>query len=186
MAPVPGAHFSFRGGGQCDGALDGGAVTAIAARLEFVDAQTLFDTCELGPDFNLRGTLSIGSSRFELTVDLVRLALTGPFRLTTSGGGLVLGTAQFLPAQSSTAVQQCLGSGLLDASLAATFSTVTALSGLSVTSPPATQPPPGTAPNPAPKAHTRHHRRRRSEAGVRHSRCRRSPCHVRVHRARRR
>jgi hypothetical protein len=114
--PRPGAHFDYSGTGVCG---------AQAATLSFVDASTLFDTCELGPDLPLTGTMTIGSDRFTVTVDLLRLALAGPFLVTTRGGGLGAGVATFTPPGNQlTAAEACAGAGIATASLSANFSTI--------------------------------------------------------------
>jgi hypothetical protein len=99
----------------------------------FRDVATLFDTCELGPDFNLHGSLTINlrrqAHRFAITVNLARLALVGPFLLTTAGGGRALGVAQFQPSDAAAAPQQCASGGISSASLVASFNTVAALVG---------------------------------------------------------
>jgi len=100
----------------------------------FDNVSTLFDTCQLGPDFNLDGDVRIASGHpqtntFDVTVNLARLALAGPFLLTTPGGGLALGVAQFTPGDPAAAVQQCLSTGVDAASLSGTFSTLLPLAG---------------------------------------------------------
>jgi len=121
IVPVPGAHFSFQGTGTCDG--------GVPLTLTFTDVSTLFDTCELGPDLPLSGAMTIGAARFGVTVDLVRVALAGPFALTTPGGGLAAGVAQFTPASAAAALTQCVSSGVSQASLSGRFTTVTPLVG---------------------------------------------------------
>lgn len=119
LVPRPGPHFDFSGTGECG---------AQPATLSFVHASTLFDTCELGPDFPLRGTMTIGPDSYAVTIDLLRAALAGPFLITTRGGGLGAGLATFTPAGNQvTAVEDCLGAGVAHASLSASFSTVTPL-----------------------------------------------------------
>jgi hypothetical protein len=131
LVPVPGAQFSYAGAGTCSGTLDGAAVAAAPLTVTFTNVQTLFDTCELGPDVNLSGEATVGAQRFEIVVNLVRAAVAGPFVLSTGGGGLALGTAQFTPAADPvTAVTQCLSQGVAAASLSATFNTITPLVGL--------------------------------------------------------
>jgi hypothetical protein len=129
LIPRSGAHFSFNGSGHCDGHLDGVALSAAPVAVTFTNVETVFDTCELGPDVNLHGTLTVAASHFEVTVDLARLVLAGPLRLTTTGGGLALGSAQFQPGDSSTAPQQCVGAGVDNATLAASFTTLAPLVG---------------------------------------------------------
>ena len=141
VVPVPGPHFSYNGTGTCSGTLDGKPVSAAPLTLTFVNVSTLFDTCELGPDFDLHGDLTIGPAAqrdlFKITVNLARLALAGPFAVTTTGSGLGAGAAQFNPADASTAPQQCATTGIGAATLAASFNTLSALIG-------ARQPPPAT------------------------------------------
>ncbi len=80
---------------------------------------------ELGPDFPLTGAMTIGSAHYTVTLDLLRLAVAGPFVITTRGGGLGAGVATFIPAGDQvTAVEDCLGAGVAHASLSASFSTV--------------------------------------------------------------
>jgi hypothetical protein len=101
--------------------------------------QTAFDTCELGPDFNLHGTLAVQSggttTDFPVTINLLRLALFGPFTLTTPGGGRAAGTAQFTPAKAATAILQCGSTGIATATLAGSFTTSAPLVGAVVTPP---------------------------------------------------
>jgi hypothetical protein len=129
IVPVLGAHFSFQGSGACNGKLSGATVASAPLTLTFTDASTLFDTCELGPDFPLRGVMTIGAARFDATVDLLRLALAGPFAITTPGGGLGAGVAQFEPASAAAALTQCVSTGVTQATLAGRFATVTPLVG---------------------------------------------------------
>ncbi len=133
LVPVLGSHFSYRGSGACSGTLDGAAVQSAAITVRFTDVSTLFDTCELGPDFDLRGTATIGTGAvrdtYVVVVNLPRLALFGPFVLSTGGGGLAAGLAQFAPPDASTAIQQCVAPGLSTASLSASFNTLAPLIG---------------------------------------------------------
>ena len=115
LIPRPHPHFEFAGTGTCN---------RIPATLTFVHASTLFDTCELGPDLPLRGTLTVGSASFAVTVDLVRVALAGPFALTTAGGGLAVGVATFNPGNPVGALERCLTTGVAAASLSAQFTTL--------------------------------------------------------------
>jgi hypothetical protein len=138
LIPVPNARFSYRGSGSCDGQLDAAPVHAAHLTVAFDHVTTAFDTCELGPDFDLHGSLTISAQRvdtFAIVVNLARLALIGPFSLTTAGGGQALGIAEFTPADPSTAVQQCASSGLNDASLAASFNTSAPLAGVAADPP---------------------------------------------------
>jgi hypothetical protein len=120
VVPRPGPHFDFHGTGTCGPS---------PAALTFRRASTVFDTCELGPDFPLRGTLTVGTAAYAVTVDLGRVALAGPFALTTGGGGLALGVASFNPGNPTTALLQCLSTGVATASLSAQFTTVRPLIG---------------------------------------------------------
>jgi hypothetical protein len=133
IVPKPGAHFSYAGKGTCDGSFGGAAVKALPFTMTFTNVATAFDTCELGPDFNLHGTLSVRSggqeTDFPITIDLARLALIGPFTLTTSGGGNAAGIAQFVPANAAGAIQQCAGAGVASATLSGSFKTSAALVG---------------------------------------------------------
>jgi hypothetical protein len=163
--PKPGAHFSYQGAGTCSGALDGAAVSAAATTLTFTNVATAFDTCELGPDFGLAGTMSLRAgdvtANFAITINLARLALVGPFALTTAGGGEALGTAQFTPPNEATAIQDCLGSGISTATLSASFSTLSPLIG--------SEAPAGSADRAQLAvrwtSHRRHHRGRAHTAG---------------------
>jgi len=135
VIPVPGARFSFHGTGRCQPQ----SGPSRPATLDFVNVTTLFDTCELGPDFDLHGLLTISRerkgrgpflSRFPITVDLARLALAGPFELRAARGGLAVGVAQFAPAGApQQALAQCGGAdgGLTAATLTATFRTLSPL-----------------------------------------------------------
>ena len=146
IVPHPGANFSYHGTGTCS--------RGVPIAVSFTNVATLFDTCELGPDFNLHGVATIGHARFQITINLARLALVGPFALTTSGGGDALGIAQFQPAGSPVAaLQQCAAAGIASATLSASFQTVSPLMGV---------PDPvmnlGSPPPPLP--HSRHHHHR--------------------------
>jgi hypothetical protein len=125
--PKPGAHFSYSGIGSCTGSLPG------PIHVTFTNVATVFDTCEFGPDFGLRGTATIGSGAqralFKITINLSRLALAGPFSLTTGGGGQAAGVAQFQPPNQSAAPKQCASSGIGSATLSASFHTVSPLVG---------------------------------------------------------
>jgi hypothetical protein len=127
VAPQSGAHFSYRGSGTCKGTITG------PITVTFTNVSTLFDTCELGPDIDLHGAATIGSgprrAGFKITINLARLAVTGPFALTTTGGGRAAGVAQFQPVNESTAPQQCISGGINSASLAASFQTSSPLVG---------------------------------------------------------
>jgi hypothetical protein len=135
LIPKPGAHFSYAGTGRCDGAFDGRAAHALPITLTFTNVATAFDTCELGPDFNLTGTLAVGSSDFPITINLARLALFGPFTLTTPGGGRASGTATFAPANPAGAILQCASTGIATATLSGSFTTSAPLVGSVVSSP---------------------------------------------------
>jgi hypothetical protein len=116
VVPRPGPHFDYSGTGACGGQ---------PATLSFADVSTLFDTCELGPDLPLTGTMTIGADRYTVTVDLLRVALAGPFLITTGGGGLGVGVATFTPPGNELdAVEACAGAGIATATLAANFSTI--------------------------------------------------------------
>jgi hypothetical protein len=115
LIPVPEAHFSFSGSGTCSGGLP------ITVTLNNVG--TLFDTCELGPDFGLQGLARIGSQNLNITINLARIAVAGPFLLTTPGGGLALGIAQF----ATTNPTDCISPGVRTATLTANFQTLTRL-----------------------------------------------------------
>lgn len=117
LLPGPGAHFSYRGTGTCSG--------GVPITVTFRNVATLFDTCELGPDLNLRGVASIGSGRYAITIDLLRLAVAGPFTLTTRHDGRALGIAEF----STAAPQDCLIGGVATAVLSASFQTLSPLVG---------------------------------------------------------
>ncbi len=136
--PKPGAHFSYRGSGTCAG---GAPIT-----VTFTDVATLFDTCELGPDFNLHGSATIGRLRLAITINLARLALAGPFWLTAAGGGQAIGLAQF----GASSPQQCVSPGIASATLSATFRTLSPLVG--------TLEPPAPAASPKHRSHRRHRR----------------------------
>jgi hypothetical protein len=133
--PHPGAHFSYLGTGKCKGKLDGAAVTGAPLTITFVNVATLFDTCELGPDFNLHGEATVGTGasrdRFAIVINLARLALAGPFALNTAGGGLALGVATFQPPSTAGAIQACSAGGVDTATLSGNFTTLTALAGSS-------------------------------------------------------
>lgn len=190
VVPVPGPHFSYNGTGTCTGTLDGKQVSATPLTLTFTNVATLFDTCELGPDFDLHGDLTIGPARqrdlFKVTVDLARLAVAGPFAVTTTGNGLAVGVAQFNPADASTAPQQCATTGVGDASLAASFNTLSALIGSREPAPTPPSPSQQQSSSQYPVAHSapararrhkgrraiRHHRRaiRHHRSAIRHHR----------------
>ncbi len=127
--PKPGAHFSYAGSGSCSGTIPG------PVSVRFTDVATAFDTCEFGPDLGLRGTMTIGAGSrralFQITINLPRLALAGPFSLTTAAGGRALGVAQFEPPNQSTAPAQCASTGIGSAKLSASFRTTSALVGTS-------------------------------------------------------
>jgi hypothetical protein len=133
VVPKPGAHFSYAGSGGCRGTLGGHAVDSAPIAVTFTNVSTLFDTCELGPDFGLRGVAVIGSGqgrgRFGITVNLARLAVAGPFLLTTADGGKALGVAQFQPQNQAAAPEQCLSGGIATATLQASFHTLSPLVG---------------------------------------------------------
>lgn len=131
VIPRPGSRFSFHGSGKCQPA----SGAARPATLDFRDVATVFDTCELGPDFDLHGILEIAGGRgrplrLPITLDLARLALAGPFELRAARGGLAVGVAQFAPSgDPQQALMQCAGAngGLTAASLSATFRTLSPL-----------------------------------------------------------
>ena len=132
--PKNGAEFSFLGTGTCTGTLADAAVTNTPLTVRFDDVHTLFDTCELGPDVRLHGRAMIGPRhsrvRFQITVDLARLAVAGPFQLTADLGGRAAGVAQFTPPDQTTAVQACAGSGVSTATLSGNFKTIKPLVGV--------------------------------------------------------
>jgi hypothetical protein len=160
VVPKPGSHFSYAGTGSCQGTFDGAALAATPITLTFTNVSTAFDTCEFGPDYNLGGTLAITvgttTAHFAVTIDLTRLALAGPFTVTTAGGGRGSGTATFTPAGSTaTAITQCVGTGIAHATLAGSFTTTAALQGTLIPAPPAA----GT------KKHKKHTKSKKHRAG---------------------
>jgi hypothetical protein len=112
LIPVLGAHFSYSGSGTCSG--------GVPISVSFPNGSTLFDTCELGPDFGLHGLATIGTKKHHITVNLARVAVAGPFVLTTRHHGLALGVAQFATANPT----DCLTPGVSAATLSANFQTV--------------------------------------------------------------
>lgn len=112
LLPALGAHFSYSGSGTCTGGLP--------ITVSFTNVATLFDTCELGPDLGLHGLATIGSQRLHITVNLARLAIAGPFVLSTRHHGLALGLAQFATANPT----DCITPGVGAATLSANFQTV--------------------------------------------------------------
>src|SRR5438128_2246307 len=75
ILPKPNPHFSYHGTATCSGTLNGAAVTSVPASVDLNNVSTLFDTCELGPDVGLHGTLSIGSAQFPIVINMIRVAL---------------------------------------------------------------------------------------------------------------
>jgi len=133
VVPKPGAHFSYRGTGTCSGTLGGSSVTSTPDTVTFTNVATVFDTCEFGPDFDLPGVILVGvgarRAEFKITINLARLALAGPFVLTTIGKGQALGVATFTPPSTATGVKQCASSGITTATLAGNFNTTSTLVG---------------------------------------------------------
>lgn len=140
IVPKPGAHFDYAGTGSCDGTFAGAAVQKLLVTVTFTNVATAFDTCELGPDFNLRGVLAVVqgtvTANFPITINLARLALFGPLSLTTPGGGNAFGTATFTPANAAQALVQCGSTGISTATLSGRFTTTSPLVGTVVTPPP--------------------------------------------------
>jgi hypothetical protein len=133
VIPEPGPHFSYNGTGACTGRFDGAMIAPIPVTVTFMNASTLFDTCELGPDLNLSGILGVRvgkiKARFPITINLVRLALAGPFVLTTPLGGRAAGTAMFTPSDPAAALRQCITTGVATATLSGRFQTLSPLVG---------------------------------------------------------
>ena len=130
IIPSLGARFSVHGRGTCSGTIDGKPRNALRARLDVNDAETLFDTCELGPDVGVPLTLSIRRARkswarFPLTLEMLRVATIGPFIVHGPGGGRASGLARLVPPDLNTALVECgdLAGGLTDATLEASFTT---------------------------------------------------------------
>jgi hypothetical protein len=178
--PKPGAHFSYRGTGTCNGTLGGATVSAAPITVTFTNVSTAFDTCEFGPDLNLQGQATIGSGAgealFMITINLARFALAGPFGLTTPGGGQAAGVAQFAPPDAASAPAQCASSGIGTATLSGSFETVAALSGSAV---------PPVKPAPArPAVRHKHSRARACKPRTKHKRalCSRPKRRHRAHR----
>jgi hypothetical protein len=129
VVPRPGSRFSFHGSGSCVGLLDKRTrERTLSARIDFVDVTTLFDTCELGPDFDLHGVLTIAPphgrpARIRITLNLARLAVVGPFQIRGAGGGVARGIAQFSPDDAQAAITQCAGAdgGITMAKLSASL-----------------------------------------------------------------
>jgi hypothetical protein len=134
VVPKPGAHFSYNGTGTCSGTLGGTLVNSTPDVVTFTNVATVFDTCEFGPDFDLPGRMVVGAgsrrAQFNITINLARLALAGPFVLTTPGKGQALGVATFTPPSTATGAQQCGSSGITTATLAGSFETTSPLVGL--------------------------------------------------------
>jgi hypothetical protein len=128
VIPRPGPHFDYEGTGTCTGQLDGGAKAKVPAMVRIRNGSTLFDTCELGPDFNLRAMLILGPrhhrERFAITVQLARLAVVGPLAVTTPGGGRAVGIGRFSTTDDPT---ECISGGVAHASLEVSFSTLSPL-----------------------------------------------------------
>jgi hypothetical protein len=112
LLPVPGAHFSYSGSGTCSG--------GVPITVTFTNVATLFDTCELGPDLGLHGLATIGTQQLHITINLARLAVAGPFALSTQHQGLALGVAEFATANPT----DCLAPGVGAATLTANLQTV--------------------------------------------------------------
>src|SRR3954454_8679959 len=137
VVPKQGARFSFHGSGKCVGLLDARRrERTMDAAIDFIDVTTLFDTCELGPDFNLHGVLTISPPRgpaaqIPIVLNLARLAVIGPFVVKGESGGQGSGTARFAPDDMQAAVTQCGGAdgGVTAATLSASFTTSSALTG---------------------------------------------------------
>ena len=153
--PKPGPHFDYAGKGTCDGTFDGVTVAKAPITVIFKNAGTLFDTCELGPDVDLNGTLTIISGKrkanFAITIDMARAAVAGPFALTTQPSGRAAGTATFTPPSTTGSLSQCAGSGVGTATLAGSFHTLQDLNGTNV-------PPPRPRRRARPRHHSRHRR----------------------------
>jgi hypothetical protein len=162
IVPKPGEHFDYAGTGSCDGTFAGGSVQKLPITVTVTNVETAFDTCELGPDFNLHGILAVEqgavTTDFPITINLARLALFGPLTLTTPGGGSAFGTAQFEPANAVQAIQQCVSTGVATATLAGSFQTTAPLVGSVVTPPPKARP----QRTRAHRAHRQKHRRKRT------------------------
>jgi hypothetical protein len=140
LLPHQGARFSYSGSGACAGVLDGKSVSGVPDRVTFAEVPTTFDTCEVGPDFDLPGTLTLTigrtTSTFAITIYLARVGGAGPFALTTPRRGRAIGTATFEPADPVTAAAACGGAGVSTATLAASFRTAEPLRGTRPTNPP--------------------------------------------------
>jgi hypothetical protein len=135
VVPKPGAHFSYLGDGTCTGRLADRPVTSAPLSVSFDDVHTLFDTCELGPDVGLHGLAWISAgrdrARFAIVIHLARVAIAGPFALTTIHSGRALGVASFMPADPVGAARACGAAGVASATLTGSFRTVTPLVGVS-------------------------------------------------------
>jgi hypothetical protein len=136
VLPRPGARFSFTGKGSCSGTLSGTARNRLRARVEVVGAETLFDTCELGPDFGVRTMLRIRRARkrwvrFPLTLEMPRVLTVGVFLLHGPEGGRAFGQAELVPPDAAAAIRDCgdLAGGITTATLEASFRTVSPLVG---------------------------------------------------------
>lgn len=136
VVPRPGARFSFYGKGACTGELNGRARDGLRARLDVHSAQTLFDSCELGPDLGIPVKLAIRRARgrwvkFPLTLQMFRVTTIGPFILQGAGGGSAHGLAQLVPPDFQQALVACGDpqGGITVADLRAAFETAAPLAG---------------------------------------------------------
>ena len=128
------ARFSYHGKGSCGGVLNGRPRDDLRSRLDVDGARTLFDSCELGPDLGIPVTLSIRRARkrwvrFELTLQMIRVATIGPFVLEGAEGGRARGLAQLVPADLNAALAACGDpqGGITEAGLEASFETLATL-----------------------------------------------------------
>jgi hypothetical protein len=123
VVPKPGPHFDYAGTGTCTGTRNGAAGT-LPAKVRIRNGSTLFDTCELGPDFNLHADLILGPrhhrSHYAVTVQLARVAVIGPLTVTTDGGGRAFGTGRFSTTDSPAL---CASTGVVHAALEVSFTT---------------------------------------------------------------
>lgn len=126
--------FDLHATGNCSGSFNGTSTLSSPVSLDFTDTPTFLDTCELGPDLELEGNMTmVDTTGRTLTttfsLDMLRAALLAPFRLASVQGGSALGIAQFVPDSPADAVTLCAptAAGITHATLKGSFQTADAL-----------------------------------------------------------
>jgi hypothetical protein len=130
ILPHDGAVFDYHATGTCSGSFDGTSAVSAPLSIDFTNTKTFLDTCEVGPDLELEGNMTMVDTTGRTLVttfslDMLRAALIAPFRIASTQGGSGLGVAQFMPDNAAAALTDCspTAAGISHATLKGNYAT---------------------------------------------------------------